>query len=136
MTAEEASHFPIATDTEIENRINSLIGRARKRQLWLLFLDTNNCQLPLVIPVGDYPTTPTTENTTLFAARIKEAMVASGAVKMILVWERHASERITAADAAWATQLAEACSGEEIEIRAQFISHRLGVRRIQSEAGS
>ena len=49
---------PLLTDAAIESRADALVGRACRRQLWLMFLDDDGLQLPLIIPVGDHPSRP------------------------------------------------------------------------------
>jgi hypothetical protein len=41
---------PLATDEEVLQRAELLLGHAIRRQLWLMFLDEDDRQLPLLMP--------------------------------------------------------------------------------------
>ena len=56
---EETQLLPLTTDQDVERRVADLIGRANSRQLWLLFLDEFDIQLPLLIPIEGLPFEPT-----------------------------------------------------------------------------
>jgi len=125
---EEIRILPLQTDADIEHRVAELIGRANLRQLWLLFLDEANVQLPLLIPVEGLPTEPTTEQTASVIARVDDLMGEIGAASVVLVWERYGATALTAQDAAWARSLHEACDDARVTLRAMLLSHRTGVR--------
>jgi hypothetical protein len=55
---EETQLLPLTTDDQIERRVADLVGRAHTRQLWLLFLDEVDVQLPLLIPLEGLPLEP------------------------------------------------------------------------------
>lgn len=128
ITAAEAAHQPLATDADVEKRVDALIGRARRRQLWMLFTDEGHIQTSDLVAIDDYPTSPLGGNAELLAARIGSWMSRTDAVHVIFVWERHVGERFTPADRAWAKALADACRECGVSVRAQLISHRTGVR--------
>lgn len=133
LTAEEASQLPIVTDAEVEERVTALIGSACRRQFWMLFVDTGNRQLPLIMPMGDYPASAEPEFAEIIAARIKEIMQATDAAQVIFVWERRLGEVATPADRRWARALGDACRDTGVAVRAQLISHRRGVRWFPSD---
>jgi hypothetical protein len=93
-----------------------------------MFLDRQFLQLPILIPIADYPLSPGEGVAELMAARILEVLESSGAAQVVLVWERRLSEEATAGDRAWASQLAAACASRDVAVRAQLISHKSGVR--------
>ncbi|MFC6357450.1 hypothetical protein [Luethyella okanaganae] len=127
-SAEEARSMPIVTDDEVEARVAALIGSACRRQFWMLFIDGDDRQLPLIMPVADYPTSPAGGRAELLASRIKEIVDLADAAQVIFVWERRLAEASTQADRAWASALGDACRAEGVSVRAQLISHRSGVR--------
>lgn len=43
---------PLLTDDDVLERVAAIVGRARRRRLWLMFLDEFGCQLPLLVPLG------------------------------------------------------------------------------------
>jgi hypothetical protein len=128
ITAAEAAHQPLVTDADVQERVTRLVGRACRRQVWLLFTDYHDIQLRDLVAMDDYPTSPLDGHAEIFAARIKQTMDERGAAQVIFVWERHISERATPADRAWAKAMAEACRAHGVSVRAQLISHRGGVR--------
>jgi hypothetical protein len=128
ITAAEAAHQPLISDGDVQKRVESLIGRACRRQLWMLFTDDTDIQTSDVIAIDDYPTSPDDGNAELLAARISDWMSRTDAANAIFVWERRVGERFTPADRAWAKALAGACRACAVSVRAQLISHRTGVR--------
>jgi hypothetical protein len=128
ITAAEAAHQPLMSDSDVEKRVESLIGRACRRQLWMLFTDDSNIQTRDMIAIDDYPTSPGGGNAELLATRISDWMSRTDAAQVIFVWERRVGERSTPADRAWAKALAVACRECAVSVRAQLISHRTGVR--------
>ncbi|RLP70228.1 hypothetical protein D9V29_10550 [Mycetocola manganoxydans] len=133
ISAETAANVPLTSNDLIEQRVSDLIGRACRRQLWLLFLDHENIQLPLIMPMADYPESPGGGNARQLAAAIREIVDAAGAAQVIVVWERYASESLTEVDAAWARHLHHACTTEGISVRAQLLSHKRGVRWLAAD---
>lgn len=128
INAEEAIHQPISTDAQIEARVVDLIGRANRRQVWLLLIDGEDRQLPIIVPMADYPATPYEGNAEAFADRIAALVEQTDAAAIIVVWERRLPPGTTEADRAWARELAAACHDCDVTVRAQLISHRDGVR--------
>ena len=118
---------PLVTDEQIRQRAEALIGKANQRQLWLLFLDDESVQLPLLIPIDGLPPRPTDENTARVIDRVREVMADIGAESLVIVLERHASATLSVHDRDWARSLYAACEGSGVALRAQLVSHRAGV---------
>jgi hypothetical protein len=133
ISPEQARKQPLVTDELIEQRVQALVGRACTRQVWMLFLDKKDVQLPLVLPLADYPETPAEGNAPAFAATVREIVEVAEAAQVIFVWERYGSDRLTPTDCAWAEQLHRACAAEGVTVRAQLLSHKRGVRWIAAE---
>ena len=129
---EESELLPLITDQDIERRVADLIGRANSRQLWLLFLDEFDIQLPLLIPIEGLPSVPTDEQTAAVLERVREVMGEIGATAVITVIERYGASALTAQDAAWVRSLRQGCADRELTLRAQLLSHRTGVRWIEA----
>ena len=70
---EETRLQPLTTDALVQERVADLIGRAIQHQLWFLFVDDEQVQLPLIIPVGELPARPDAFLGTI-AANLREAM--------------------------------------------------------------
>jgi hypothetical protein len=130
---EETQSVPLDTDDEITARVGELIGRANSRQLWLLFLDDVNVQLPLLIPIDGLPAEPSPEQTERVVANIHELMLEIGAGSVVTVWERYGAPALNRQDAAWARSLREACVDQGVQLRAMLLSHRNGVSWITDD---
>lgn len=139
ISAAEAAFTPISTDEQIRQRIDELVGRACVRQLWFFFLDENDLQLPLIIPMSDHPLDDLARGAELESRSVVEvatALAAFGALQMadtpaakvILVWERYQNASLTSNDRRWVRQAAEAFRDAGIELRGQLLSYRRGVR--------
>ena len=125
--------IPLRTDTLIEERVSDLIGRANLRQLWLLFLDHNGVQLPLLIPINGLPTRPTEEDTSRVVDNVAEVMGVIGATALVVVWERYGPAHLSDDDTRWVRSLAKACGAVRLPLRAMLLSHRKGVRWIAAD---
>ncbi len=130
---EETQLLPLTTDHDIESRVADLIGRANSRQLWLLFLDEVDVQLPLLIPIEGLPPEPTEEQTSGVIDGVRHLMGEIGASAVITVLERYGSVSLTAQDAALVRWLRRGCAEHGVILRAQLLSHRTGVRLIGIE---
>lgn len=118
---------PLTTDALIEERIGALVGRACRRQLWFLFLDEHDLQLPIIMPVADPPRMPDGSVAAL-ARTIAEHVEDRAARSVIIVLERYADATFTPADAAWARALSDAFDEAGLPTRSVLVSHRNGVR--------
>ncbi|MCU1423887.1 MAG: hypothetical protein JWM51_178 [Microbacteriaceae bacterium] len=127
---EETRAHPLVTDTDIENRVAALVGRAQQREIWLLFLDENDIQLPVVLPFSDPPVIPPDDDLAAWSAVITEVAEITEARSVIVVIERYGTPTFGAADRAWARFLANGCGDAAIPLRAVVLSHRRGVRAI------
>lgn len=118
---------PLASDSLIEQRIAALVGRACRRQLWFLFVDGKNVQLPLIIPVADPPVMPDLAVPQL-VGNIVQAGESMDAHSVIVVLERYAGSQFSPADKAWADALDTAFGHTQLRMRAILVSHSRGVR--------
>jgi hypothetical protein len=114
----------------IEQRVRDLIGRAYRRQLWLLFLDEVDRQLPLLVPIDGLPSQPEDDGTDQVVGNIKQLMHEIGATALVIVWERDGPPTMTHPDTLWARSLASSCRARGVPLRAMLLSHRKGVRWI------
>lgn len=129
----DAQLVPLSTDALVQQRVRDLIGRAIRRQLWLLFLDADDVQLPLLIQIDDLPPAPTAEGREMLAHRFGDIAEATDARAMILVLERYGSDSLSESDRAWARNLHEAADLAGVTLRALLLSHRSGVRWIAQD---
>jgi hypothetical protein len=118
---------PLTSDDLIEARVSALVGRACRRQIWFLFVDTENMQLPLIIPVADPPTLPDAAVSQL-AGNIASGVEHLDARSVIVVLERYANAQFSTADKAWARALGSGFDAAGLPVRAVLVSHSRGVR--------
>lgn len=124
---EETVTQPLTSDELIHSRVSDLVGRACRRQVWFLFLDDDEVQLPLIIPVADPPLLPDTATSRL-ADTVAQGVEHLGARSVIVVLERYAGPQFSSADKAWARALGEGFAGAGLPVRATLVSHNRGVR--------
>ena len=132
---DEAIAVPLETDALIEQRVADLIGRANRRQLWLLFLDDQQVQLPVIIPIDALPSAPPSgpDEAATLAEMLKATVDAAAAASVIIVVERFGPPALTPSDVAWARALHDACDAVAVPLRAILLSHRAGVRWVAQD---
>ena len=130
---EESGLLPLTSDHDIERRVADLIGRANSRQLWLLFLDEFEIQLPILIPIEGLPSEPTDDESGRVVERVREVMAEIGASSVVFVSERYGPATLSAHDEAWVRSLRKGCVERAVTLRAQLLSHRTGVRFLDAD---
>jgi len=139
LDANDTTQLPISTDQDIEQRVASLLQRAIRRQWWTLYLDVDDLQRPVLMPMPGYPAHPHEpcgdEGTAaeVLANRLASIVAEIEAAKVIFVWERPGDDELTSSDRAWAWALGSACRDAGVAVRAQLILHDTGVRWISVE---
>lgn len=124
---------PLLTDDDINERIDQLIGRACRAQLWLLFLDERAVMLPTLMPNDELPSPLDAELAEGIAAMLRQAIGGTPIESVILVWERPGGPIASESDRQSAAALAWACADAGVPVRAQLISHDFGVRWFGAE---
>lgn len=124
---------PLLTDSAIAHRVSQLIGRACRRQLWLLFLDERSVMLPTLMPTDELPSPLDDAAAAAVASMLRQALDGTPIESIILVWERPGGPVASAGDKQSAAALAWACADEGVPVRAQLISHDFGVRGLGPE---
>jgi hypothetical protein len=117
----------VPSDADLLETVSSLVGPAAHVQLWLLPLDADGVPLRLVIPIEDVPLDP--EVMPRLGTRVGEMAAVGGWASLVLVWERPG--------AAWLSPREEEVvegfrAAVGLPLRAEFLSHDTGVRRIGS----
>jgi len=117
---------PVNSGAEARTRVFDLIGRAIRRQLWVMVLDAHGYQLPLLIPIGDIPVRPEPGDLAPAGASMCALLseYAPGG-SVILILERPGTAELTATDRAWSGELATAFAS--VRITGIFIAHDEGV---------
>ena len=119
---------PLTSQAAIEERVALLIGRAARRQIWLLFLDHEDRQLPLLIPVQDPPSWPKADDDVRFATLLTDIQDQTDASGFVAVLERFGGMILTPADSAWARMLTDAAALSPLRLHGILLSHARGVR--------
>jgi len=121
----------VTTTGQARERVRELVGHAHSRQLWLMLLDANGRQLPLLIPVAGIPLRPEPGSVQPIAARLGAILSAEApGGSAILTLERPGPAALSAPDQAWAREL-EASFGKVMRITGIFVAHDEGVCRLQ-----
>lgn len=134
LDANDATQLPVSTDHDIQRRVADLLQGAIRRQWWTLYLDADDVQRPVLMPMAGYPRHPhepcRDEGTAaeVLANRLASIVAEIEAAKVIFVWERPGSDQFTPDDRAWAAALGAACRSAGVDVRAQLILHDSGVR--------
>ena len=126
---------PLRTDDDVARRVAALVGCAtRDDTLWLLFVDGDDRQAPVVMPVEELTGPPDGE----VIAAIGEVLdgilpdlaTATGAGSVVFVRERLGPDFVVPADRAWAEALATMCRQREIRSRGVHLPTRGMTKRI------
>ena len=126
---------PLRTDDDVDRRVAALIGHAtRDDTLWLLFVDGDDRQTPVVMPVEE-ASGPPDEEMVMALGDVLEGVLpdlatAAGVGSVVFVRERLGPDFVVPADRAWAEALATMCREREIRSRGVHLSTRGMTKRI------
>lgn len=119
--------LPLTTDTDLVDMATELIGRAVRRQTWLLVLDGDQRLSPIVLPIDGLPADPDPEHVATLGARLGELVrTVPGGAAVVLVWERPGSADVRMQEADWIAGLA----ATDAPIRAQLVASDDGVHLV------
>jgi hypothetical protein len=126
---------PLRTDDDVARRVAALIGRAtRDDTLWLLFVDGDDRQTPVVMPVEEASGPPDREMVmalgNVLEGVLPDLATAAGVGSVVFVRERLGPDFVVPADRAWAEALATMCREREIRSRGVHLSTRGMTKRI------
>jgi hypothetical protein len=125
---------PLATDDAVLERIEQLVGSAIvPRRLWVMFVDGDQRQAPVMMPIDDIPLRPdrTVDGLGQVLAGIAPDLATdTGPGSVIFVLERLGNARVTPDDRAWARALSATCSEVGVGTRGVYRSTPDGVRRL------
>jgi hypothetical protein len=129
---EDTQEHPLTTDENVLERVKLLVHTAMRRQLWLMFADGDDRQLPLLMPT-DVPRNPEDADPANLARFIREATDDLNADSIIVTLERRGSDEITEDDRAWFRLVHDACAMAELKLRGPLLCHTRGVRWVALE---
>lgn len=116
----------LTTDEHIVERLNSLLDGAIVRQVWLMFLDENDVQLPVIMPCY-LPSKPDPDASRHFAKTLREFCDEVDAATAVITFERPGSRTVTARDRAWLRTLRAGCVAAQHPFRGPYLCHDGGV---------
>jgi hypothetical protein len=126
---------PLFTDDDVTGRVAMLIGTAaRDDTLLLLFVDGDDRQAPVVMPVEDMPPLPDGVVVALgdvLAGVMPDLATAAGPGSVVFVRERLGPDDVLPADRSWAEALDAMCRGRRIPLRGIHLSTSNGIRRMR-----
>lgn len=129
---EETHEHPLITDDDVLARVTLLVRNALRRQLWLMFLDGDDRQLPVLMPT-DVPANPGTADASNLARFIHGVNDDLGATSIVVSLERRGSDEISEDDRAWFRLVRDACALAELKLRGPVLVHTRGARWVAVE---
>lgn len=126
---DEAKYLPLVNDEQVQARVVDLIGIASRRQLWLMFLDEQNVQLPVVLP-SDVDSRPDRRALEPFSAFVSEVVGSTLCAAVIAVFERPGPDVVSPDDREWLTLVSLAVRNAGVSLRGPLLSSSAGVRWI------
>jgi hypothetical protein len=136
MTIPNPADAPLLlTDTDVLERVERLVGPATAaRQLWVMFVDGDGRQAPVVMPISDIPLAPDIRMIDNLAAILAgfcgDLTTDMGCGSAILTLERVGRDAVLAGDRRWADALREACDRAGVPLRGVCLSTSGGVHRL------
>jgi hypothetical protein len=130
-----ATAAALRTDDDVARRVADLVGRAiRDDSLWLLFVDGDDRQAPVVMPIQELSGPPDDELVTalgdVLEGFLPDLATAAGVGSVVFVRERLGPDHVLPADRAWAEALVTMCRRREIRLRGVHLSTRHRTQRI------
>lgn len=136
MSIPNAADAPLLrTDADVLRRVTDLIGTASVvRRLWVMFVDGDGRQSPVIMPISDVPEHPEAGPldglASVLAGLRGELTTGLGRGSVILTLERLGPDAVLPADREWRRALALTCDRAEVGLRGLFLSTDGWVRRI------
>ena len=134
-TPSPATAVPLLTDDDVQRRVELRIGTAiRDGSLWLLFVDGDRHQSPVVMPIDDTPRLPDAMISGLgqvLEGILPDLATAAGPGSVIFVRERLGPDAVLPDDRVWAEVLTTMCRARGIELRGIHLSTPGGVLRLR-----
>ena len=129
---EDTHEQPLTTDEQVLERVTLLVRNALRRQLWLMFLDAEDRQLPVLMPT-DVPARPRSSDASDLARFIHGVNDDLGASSIVVALERRGSDEVSDDDRAWLRLVRDAAEMAELRLRGPVLVHTRGVRWVAVE---
>lgn len=134
INASAASSTPLLTDRDKVTRIRDLLAPATNpSQLWIMILDADGYQTPILIPLDERPTFPEPSLIDGLISALSTVIddQTDGRGEIMFVLERFGPFGSTADDHCWAAALAGACARAGIGHAGTFLLSRGGVAPVE-----
>ena len=128
----DVSLVPLISDEDVVDRVAGLIDSALSRQVWLMFLDEEHRQSPVLMP-SYLPERPGAADADSLAHFLEVVMAEIEAATVVLTYERPGSSDLDAGDIAWLRTLRASCLSAEISFRGPLLCHDDGVRWVPAD---
>lgn len=120
---------PLISDDELVERVGALVHHALRRQLWIMFLDEDHHQLPVIMP-SHLPRAPHSGDEAPLAEFLRSVADDAEAHTIVLTYERPGQVFLSDADRRWCRVLSAACELTGLPFRALLLCHDEGVRQL------
>jgi hypothetical protein len=127
---DDVSAVALESDADVLARVNALVRNAIKRQVWLMFLDADRRQLPVLLPT-EIPASPGEEDSELIGSFLRTMMSDVDAATAVITLERPGTADLTDSDRAWLETLRRAADVAGVDVVGPFLCHRRGVRAVE-----
>ena len=121
--------IPLLTDHDIVERLDTMLAGAVRRQGWLMFLDDDARQLPVLMPSA-LPPRPRKTDSKVLASLIGALAEDIDAEAVVVTYERRGATDLTNADKVWLRSLRDACIASSVSFRGPFLCHNDGVSQV------
>lgn len=122
----------LGADDDLLARVDSLLGSASSRQVWLMFLDSNDCQLPTLMPAY-VPEVPEPDDGEWLEHMLGAITRDTDVATVVTIFERPGAMDLTSSDCSWLRQLSAASAEAGIARRGPFLCHNGGVRWVLAD---
>jgi hypothetical protein len=121
----ELGDVPLDDPRALLERARTLVGRGLVRRMWLLLLDDERRQLPLLPQIDGFPVSP--DAATPSALRTLLDRLGEHAAHVAIVLERPGGAEPEPDDLAWADAIARASRGASAAVVGVLLAHGRGV---------
>jgi hypothetical protein len=111
-------HAPVVGLDDLLERVRLLVPVAVRRQLWTLFFDADDVQLPMLVPLDGVPELPDGPAVEHWGDALDEVAAEFGVATVVFVLERPGAARPTCSDLAWRAALVALGDARRYGVRA------------------
>jgi len=131
----ELGELPVADDAAMLERARTLIRCGYARRMWLLLLDEDDLQQPLLPQIDGIPRSPGADATMTLHGVLEQLEGYCSQVAVVL--ERPGSAEPQPDDLAWADAIRRGADGSRVRMRGVLLAHSGGVDALgQGDCGA